>query len=292
MNYFKLFQPFYIQIFVCQISLICFAQSIFANTISDTLFINRGIFTTITASQFDYLAFNNTSLFSNENHRLIVPIGDTLQLTVINNDTIVHGFAIKNTTINFILGIGISNTISFSNNFASPFIYYDPLPNHRYLGLAGMVVFTNSSHNYYWNIKEHQASWNDSITAGNSVNWNNYYPNYFTINGKSNPDINIDTAARVTGNLGDTLYIYMVNTGQSIHSIHFHGYHSEIVFSSYNDAHVGRIKDTFPVLSMESVVLKLVPNQVGEYPVHDHNLSAVSGGNLYPNGMFLTILIN
>jgi len=52
------------------------------------------------------------------------------------------------------------------------------------------------------------------------------------------------------------------------------------------------MKDTFPVYSMETVVLELVPNQVGEYPVHDHNLVAVSGASMYPNGMFLTLLID
>jgi len=43
---------------------------------------------------------------------------------------------------------------------------------------------------------------------------------------------------------------------------------------------------------MELVIVEIVPHQVGEYPVHDHNLVAVSGGNIYPNGMFLTILID
>ena len=52
------------------------------------------------------------------------------------------------------------------------------------------------------------------------------------------------------------------------------------------------MKDTFPVYSMETVVLELVPDKVGEYPVHDHNLVAVSGANLYPNGMFLTLFID
>ncbi len=76
-----------------------------------------------------------------------------------------------------------------------------------------------------------------------------------------------------------------------IHSLHFHGYHLKIVFSSKTPSNVGRLKDTFPVHSMESIILELIPDQVGEYPVHDHNLVAVSGGNIYPNGMFLTLLI-
>ena len=126
---------------------------------------------------------------------------------------------------------------------------------------------------------------------GNTVDWTTYYPDYFTINGNSNPHINADASARVVGNVGDTINIYMVNTGQSLHSIHFHGYHSEILDSSKFPNHIGRSKDTFGIHSMELVVVQMIPHQVGEYPVHDHNLVAVSGGNIYPNGMFLTMLI-
>jgi hypothetical protein len=51
------------------------------------------------------------------------------------------------------------------------------------------------------------------------------------------------------------------------------------------------MKDTFPIQPLETLLLQLVPHQVGEYPVHDHNLVAVSAGGIYPNGMFLTLLI-
>jgi len=42
---------------------------------------------------------------------------------------------------------------------------------------------------------------------------------------------------------------------------------------------------------METLVLRLVPDKEGQYPVHDHNLVAVSGNGLYPNGMFTLIEI-
>ena len=84
----------------------------------------------------------------------------------------------------------------------------------------------------------------------------------------------------------------MANTGQSIHSMHFHGYHATILYSSKNQTHVGRSKDTFPIHSMQTLVLQIVPDKPGTYPVHDHNLVAVTGNNVYPNGMFTTLLIN
>ena len=51
-------------------------------------------------------------------------------------------------------------------------------------------------------------------------------------------------------------------------------------------------KDSFPVYPMETLVLRIIPDKEGEYPVHDHNLVAVTSGNIYPNGMFSTMLIS
>jgi hypothetical protein len=42
---------------------------------------------------------------------------------------------------------------------------------------------------------------------------------------------------------------------------------------------------------MEGSVFRLIPDQPGEFPVHDHNLVATTGGNIYPLGMFLTMMI-
>lgn len=266
-----------------------------AANISETLYINRGQFMTSDSSTFSYTAFNRSSVFEQENARLVADVNDNFDIKVINNDSIVHGFDIKGYA-------GVSNTIqpgdsiivacSFSSE--SVFIYYDNLnyPTNAYMGLASMIVVSSNQHSkFYWNIKEHEKQFNDTISSGYAVDWQEYYPDYFTINSKSNPDINTDIDARITGNIGDTIDIYMINTGQSIHSIHYHGYHSEIIHSSKFPHHQGRLKDTFAVYPMEIVRLQMVPDQEGEYPVHDHNLVAVSGGNIYPNGMFLTILI-
>jgi hypothetical protein len=266
-------------------------SALWAVQVEDTVYINRGAFTAFNGDQFAYLAFNSTAVFHPENSRFVLGLEDTLVLRVINNDNVAHGFAVKNTAINALLPAGDSSTISFSSAISTCVIYYDPTMDYAYLGLAGMFVVTDHLTNFFWNMKEHQQAWNDSIAAGGIVDWNAYDPDYFTINGRSNPDINTDTNARVTGSVGDTIHIYMVNTGKSLHSIHFHGYHCTIIASSKFPAHVGRSKDTFPVYSMEIVGLELVPDQVGEYPVHDHNLVAVSGGGMYPNGMFLTLLI-
>lgn len=276
------------------VCLFSFQAIFFANNIHQTLFINAGHSSCVDGNQMAFKTFNATSAFEQRNVQLAISIGDTLSLSVINNDTVVHGFDIKG-IMGFMDTIqpGDTSNILFSSANIGLFIYYDHLnyPNNAYMGLSGIIGVGTNSQSYFWNIKDHQLQWNDSIGAGGMVDWLAYYPDYFTINGLSNPNINGDTTARVEGEIGDTILIYMANTGQAEHSIHFHGYHCEILYSTMNSNHIGRVKDTFPIKRMEGYVLRLVPDQIGEYPVHDHNLLSITGGGLYPFGMFLTILI-
>lgn len=270
----------------------CFTHAV---TQTQTLYINSGQYLAVDNSTFPRLAFNPTTTFEAANVQIQINNTDTLELTIQNNDSVVHGFDIKGfsgiqTTIN----PGGTAVVSVTFPMVGCYIYYDHLnaPDYAYLGLSGMIVadaFAGPS--FFWNIKDHQKGYNDSLMAGTSVDWNSYYPDYFVINGKSNPDINSDPTARVIGNVGQTIRLYMANTGQAIHSMHFHGYHLEIISSTAHPTDAGRSKDTFPIKSMETLILELIPDKPGEYPVHDHNLVATTGGGMYPSGMFTTLLI-
>lgn len=262
----------------------------------ETLYINSGIYVAVDSAQFDYCAFNDSPVFSPDNKRIIIQAGDDLELTVINADSVSHGFAIKGKTpaVTILPGDTAVVTASFSA-VDQAFIYYDPTdyPRMTALGLAGIIHVHDGTpaSAFYWNLKEYKKDWAALHRQQLSVDWTEYYPDYFTVNGRSNPHINGDPAARVTGNVGETIHIVVANTGQSSHSLHFHGYHSEIIYSSAHPNHTGRSKDTFPVESLEVLILEMIPDKTGEYPVHDHNLVAVSAGGIYPNGMFLTMLI-
>ncbi|MFY0644056.1 MAG: multicopper oxidase domain-containing protein [Bacteroidia bacterium] len=261
-----------------------------------TIYINAGMFTAVDGKQFPYVAFNNSKSFDQENARILFNVGDTLQLTVVNKDAVIHGFNIKGEVIQYLISAGDSITLDLTTDEAKAWFYHDHSQNDRYyaMGLGGMIVALNSTSSakrFYWNIKDHQKSFNDSLSNGKQVEWNKYEPDYFTINGKSHPQINADASARIAGVVGDTIHIYMVNTGKGIHDIHYHGYHCRIIQSTKNPNHIGRSKDTFPIYSKEIVVVELVPHQPGEFPVHEHNLVAVTGGGYYPSGMFSTILI-
>jgi hypothetical protein len=277
------------------ICVLCTSLLSLSETVNHRLYLNAGIYTAVDTTTFPMASFNWATTFVAQNARITLQAGDSLSLTVVNNDTLKHGFLIKDQTSGEEIepGDSINLSVFFSEaDYAT--IYYDHLNNSSFRagGLGGIIHVSSSPDKlFYWNIKDFQKSWAPQLVAGESVNWMNYYPDYFTINGRSNPLINLDSVARVNGSVGDKIQIVMANTGASVHSIHFHGYHAEIMYSSVNETHTGRLKDTFPIKSMETIILEIIPDKPGEYPVHDHNLSAVSAGGIYPNGMFLTMLI-
>lgn len=266
-----------------------------ATKVYQNLFINRGTLTTVKNTTFPFLAFNSTSTYSSLNTVVSCIKNDTLIITVTNNDTTLHGFTVKNYP-------GISYTISPSSNITCTLVptqrcvytYYDHVayPRNRYLGLAGMIAVKDKANDavYYWNLKEHLTTFNQQLGYG--VNWNNYYPDYFTINGKSYADVQLDPTAKIQNQVGDTIYIYVQNTGQSMHSLHFHGFHPITVYTDCKIIKPNWSKDTWGMFSMDAMVLRLIPDKTGKYSVHDHNLVAVAGGNTHPNGMFTIMQIN
>lgn len=275
-----------------------FSISLKANKVIQNLFINRGVFTTVKNTTFPYFAFNSTTTFTSVNTVISIVKNDTLVINVTNNDTIKHGFKIKNfagTSFTINPSASISTTIVPTQQ--SNIIYYDHLnfPNNSYMGLAGMIAVKNniSDKVYYWNLKDHLTIYNQQLAiTGGTVNWSNYYPDYFTINGKSFPDVQTDPTIKILNNVNDTIYIYIANTGQSMHSLHFHGFHPKSIFTDCKKIQLNWVKDTWGMFSMDAIVLKMIPDKKGKYSVHDHNLVAVTGGNTHPNGMFTIMQIN
>jgi hypothetical protein len=266
----------------------------FSGQISDTIYINSGTLQTFNGSSLPYKCFNSSNVFDKRNAILSYSISDTVSLTIFNNDISPHRISsIELGVTSGLISPGMNETVSIHSAALGTFIYHDSenYPNNKILGLAGMIVFrNNSSASFYWNLKELDTLWINEISSNNQLSAE-YNPKFFLINGNHNPDITGDSSARIVGNVGDTIHIHIANTGNAIHSIHFHGYHLKVEQSSAHPGHEGRIKDTFPINPMEVLTLELVPHQPGEYPVHDHNLIAVTGANIYPNGMFLTMLI-
>lgn len=261
------------------------------------LLLNRGDYLAVDSTSYPYYAFNYESEFDAHNAVLKVVLGDTVIFSVINTDTLPHGFTIigyPGSGSNISPLDSITDTIVFHT--PGLFIYHDNFdyPKYSYLGASGTILVEapNSFAHFYWNFKEHQDSLNYDLVNGQSVNWAAYEPNYFTVNSRGKPDIPDDSTAVVIANVGDTVRIMMTNTGRSVHSIHFHGFHCRILYASQNAQMLNWSKDSFPLKSMETMILEMVPDKPGFYPVHDHNLIAVSGGGYYPNGIFMMMQIN
>lgn len=111
-----------------------------------------------------------------------------------------------------------------------------------------------------------------------------YRPDIFAIN--ASPVARMDTSnALIYGNVGDTIKISVLNSGNMTHNLHFHGYHVTLLQSSHQPDRVGWSKDSFPVFEHETMTILLVPDQPGVYPVHNHNLVTTIFNNSYPKGM-------
>ncbi|HET9136499.1 MAG TPA: multicopper oxidase domain-containing protein [Candidatus Kapabacteria bacterium] len=260
-----------------------------AGEAADTLYINRGTFVTVKHTTFPALAINSSPLYQQNSAVINKTAGTDLELVVINTDTVEHGFALREIKEVIPPGKSVSITIPSILLEQGIHLFYDYLnyPSNTYLGACGILAVSNPYYrSFFWNIREYQSSLNESLVTGGNFVKGSYNPNYFTINGLSYPDIQNDTTARVWGSVGDVIRIYITNTGQSMHSIHFHGFHAKCVYSTSPDIRVGWSKDTWALRPMQSIVLELAVDKAGRYSVHDHNLVAVSANNTHPNGMF------
>jgi hypothetical protein len=226
---------------------------------------------------------------------LILDQNEAVYLRIINNSSENHGLKIDG-----VLEIpstlpGDSSGIEFSFPDAGIFRFYDPSNDYQpYLGLSGLLHVKASgdlNSYFYWDIREFRKEWSVNTSSTNLPDPLTYSPQYFSINGNTSPEIDLDPLAKITGNVGQEIRLIILNNGLSIHSMHFHGYHATLMQSSRNPEHVNRSKDTFPVYPSEFILLSFTPDKPGEYPVHDHNLVAVTGGGIYHAGMITTLVI-
>lgn len=269
----------------------------FSATIDIRIVIDNGTLGLPGAASTSVKTFKQTPVGVATSDILVWTTIDDINLRVVNQDTISHNFVIEGLYDFGIIAPGDSTEQNISIGIEGVYRYLDNSnsPYQEYLGLSGIIHVKAPADNipyFYWDIHEFQLSLNNDIIIGNTPALNDYNPAYFTLNGRSAPDINNDTVARVIGNTGNEFRIVIMNNGLSIHSMHFHGYHLSIEEDSNSSITIGRSKDTFPVKPGNHLLLSCTPDKPGEYPVHDHNLVAVTGGGEYANGMFITMLIS
>lgn len=264
-----------------------------ASIIQDTLYINKDTIT-IANVNVQMCVFTDSAFFKPENFTFELSTDDTLDLHVINNDTLDHTFTIDGliTSANTILA-NASADFMVELPADGAYRFYSDVAYGRLLGASGVIMKGYSTYSkFYWNMFEQNGLLSyDYADLSATTTPINYVPDLFTINLDVHPNLEFDPLAKVIGNVGDTLIITVVNSGQMEHTLHFHGYHVEILDASHNIKMIGWSKDTFPIELREVLVLQLVPHQEGTYPVHEHNLINVTSSGSYPGGMLNLIEI-
>ncbi len=260
------------------------------------LFIESGELVLANGTSIPYLVYSKENLFNRNSSLIIKDLGQDVCFKVKNNDDQAHGFEINDLGQIPLIDPGNTGFLTITLTQQGVFRYFDPLnlPYFSHIGLSGTLHVkspTDQTPYFYWDIREHQTDWNDQILSGGLPLLTSYDPKQFTINGNVNEGIESDTLAKITGNVGEEFRLVILNHGLSIHSMHFHGYHGVILSSSKSPTHVGREKDSFPIYPEEHLILSFTPDKPGEYPVHDHNLVAVTSGGIYHAGMITTLVI-
>lgn len=256
-----------------------------------TLYINAG---TINYNQGDvgWCAFNPTDLLEAGSEKLVVDLNETLELTVVNTTDFSQTFTIDGfiEDDNVILP---GETMSFELEFDQPGVhrYYSDVPMGAFAGASGIIsVIDNANDQYYWNLFDLNIDLSQAFISGSADDYAlDYKPELFMINGRFYPQTLEDMDVMVMGMVGQTVDINVVNSGFMDHVMHFHGFHVEIISSRIQPERVGWSKDSVPIKRGEAMRLRLYLDQPGMYPVHDHNLIAVTNTGLYPGGMITHI---
>lgn len=214
-------------------------------------------------------------------------------LVLINSDSVVHTWKLEAEGEQE-WEIAASDTVSLSIPPLATGAYRFGLTNEvgRVMGASGQlqVGLDVDFPLYHWNLSDWSVDRMVAADMGLPIAWGEpYIPEQFTINERTYPATVDDPAALVALNLGDTCLISIVNHGFMDHVFHFHGFHVTIVSSTHHPERIGWSKDTTPILQGEALVVQLVANQIGMYPVHNHNLIAVTNAGFYPGGMITQI---
>lgn len=213
---------------------------------------------------------------------------------LINTDSIAYSFYLNtNSSITWTIGAGDTISLSLPNlNFGTHAILSSNSQG-KLLGAACILqVDLVGDYVYSWDLWEMNTILSQDVANANISDIPvNYRPDVFSIN--TLPLAPMDTSnAIIYGNVGDTIIISVLNSGNMTHNIHFHGYHITILGTSIQTDRIGWSKDSFPVFRGETMTLRLIPDQEGEYPVHNHNLVSTLFNNNYPSGMMTMLKIN
>lgn len=126
--------------------------------------------------------------------------------------------------------------------------------------------------------------WNEAIDNGNVPDESVYEPNYHTINALSYPHTINDPSTYITCFLHEQVLLRVANFSNIRQSIHLHGYHAQTLNVNNVPDNSMPPKDTFPLAADTTMDILMDVDQIGEYPVHPHSLTATTDNGLYQGG--------
>jgi FtsP/CotA-like multicopper oxidase with cupredoxin domain len=138
----------------------------------------------------------------------------------------------------------------------------------------------------------HATDFKGLYHGGDDPNWAQYHPNYFFINGKSWPDTAVDPNDSINAKVGQTVLVRLINSGSTVHSMHSHGFHFEVIGSDGRKLASPYYKDTLDIAPGEryDVIFKL--NQAGRFMFHDHIEYTNTNNGVYAGGMLTMINVD
>ena len=241
------------------------------------------------------LRFEESPTWTGINAVIDRPADEASSVWVINTDSVNHVLTLDGAEMEpVILTSGTPVMVALPDLPFGSYRYHLTGERGIVLGASGLLrIGMEDDNHFHWNLSDWEPSLTHSAASGDAIDWSApYIPRYFTINEQSYPATLDDAAAYIALTLGEACYISISNHGLMDHVLHFHGFHFEMISATQHPERIGWIKDTVPILRGESVTLHLVANQPGIYPVHNHNLIAVTNAGFYPGGMLTHIFVS
>ena len=260
----------------------------------DTLWINASTWTP-QGQPVPAIRLNASSEFALRNTRVERPADEAASVVLVNLDDAAHVAAVwaDEELANVELAAGGTATLAWPALAAGTYGIGLTDDLGKWHGGRSLLAVTSASDTlptFYWNLAEWDTDRMDSVAAGGTPSgFGPYVPRYFTINEAMHPQTLEDPEALVALPVNASALIRVHNAGAMDHVLHFHGFHVEILSSTHHPERVGWSKDTQPVKVGEGITFRLFADQTGIYPVHDHNLIAVTNAGLYPGGMLTQI---
>ncbi|BFT74524.1 stalk domain-containing protein [Paenibacillus sp. P36] len=198
------------------------------------------------------------------------------------------------------LSVGQSDTrLIHADQAGSHFYYsYDPDKYGLQMGLNGpFIVKAKGSVNQAWthgprfdkeyvfHMNEIDPDWHTAVEGGNVYDRQKFHPRFWTINGKSYPDVETDPASMVHGRVGEKILVRLINPGFDEHPMHLHGHHFQVIAENGVPLPLPIDKDTVAVDPGETKDILIVFDQSGHFPFHSHKILDNTNDGVYPGGL-------